>query len=244
MNLIFFKKKLKAYYIRLLKKVVNHYRSFFYKGVAVYCAICKWKGLQFFDKKCPRCNSMPRTRLVSFSLQYFDLIKSNLNVLHIGANLNEYNYIRNNFYALKRYDRLDNKKRKHSNIEQNIINTNLASETYDLALAWHVFEHIEQDINAIKEIYRLLKPKGQLLVSVPIYPIGNAITYEDEKIDYKDYLKFHGHYDHCRSCGLDYYKRFESIGFKTEVLELNKIETHQLDRYGLLKKHVVWCFSK
>jgi predicted SAM-dependent methyltransferase len=187
---------------------------------------------------------MPRTRLVSFSLHYFDLIKSKLNVLHIGANVNEYRYVNNNFYDLQRYDRLDIKQRKHTNIKQNIISTDLTSETYDLAIAWHVFEHIEQDIKAVKEIYRLLKPNGRLLVSVPIYPIGNAITYEDAKIQSKDYLNVHGHYDHCRSCGLDYYKRFESIGFKTDTLELNKIESNKLEKHGLKSEHVVWCFSK
>jgi SAM-dependent methyltransferase len=237
-------KSSKIYYSRSVNKLTNIYRAFYFSGRAVHCSICSWNGSMFFDDKCPKCNSVPRTRLVPFSLQHFKLITKELNVLHIAPNVNEYNYIRNNFYDLKCYDRLDIKQRKHTNIRQNIINTDLISETYDLAIAWHVFEHIVQDIEAVKEIYRLLKPKGQLLVSVPIYPIENAITFEDEKIDYKDYLKFHGHYDHCRSCGLDYYKRFEKVGFKTQTLSVSTIVSDDIARFGLQKDHVVWCFSK
>ena len=82
------------------------------------------------------------------------------------------------------------------------------------------------------------------MISVPIYPAGNLKTYEDTKIAYNDYEKIHGHYDHCRSCGLDYYKRFETIGFKTKTLLVNAIDQDKIDYFGLKTDHVVWCFTK
>ncbi|MDU8885461.1 class I SAM-dependent methyltransferase [Yeosuana sp. MJ-SS3] len=182
--------------------------------------------------------------MIPFSLQYFGLIKKNLKILHIAPNVNEYNYVKSNFDTLLCYDRLDIKKRKHTNIKQDITQMNIADNTYNLVIAWHVFEHIKDDIKAISEIYRVLKPTGYLLVSVPIYPIGSILTYEDNRINYKDYYKIHGHHDHCRSCGLDYYKRFESVGFKTKVLDLKKVESIKMETFGLLKEHVVWCFNK
>ena len=133
---------------------------------------------------------------------------------------------------------------KYINIVQDITETNIESQIYDLVICWHVLEHIPEDIKAIKEVYRLLKPNGKFLISVPIYPVGNLKTYEDSKIAYKDYIKVHGHYDHCRSCGLDYYERFEACGFKTNTLFVNDIDDYKKNYFGLRTDHVVWCFIK
>lgn len=239
-----FKNKIKSYYSRALVKSINIFRTFFYAGHAVRCLICKWEGKHFFNEKCPRCSSLPRTRLVPFSLEHFDLIKNNLKILHIAPNMNEYNYVKANFKKFLCYDRLDIKKRKQINIRQSVTKMDLANNTYDLVIAWHVFEHIKEDISAISEIYRVLKDKGSFLVCVPIYPMGNTISYEDSKIEQSDYTKIHGHYDHCRSCGLDYYKRFEAVGFKTKTLFVNSLDQSKQEYFGLRVYHVVWCFHK
>lgn len=244
MNLFFFIKNPKGYFLEAIKRLTNIFRTFFYKGTNVLCEICGWKGKKFFDDKCPKCNSLPRTRLVPFSIAYFKLIKSHLKILHIAPNLNEYNYIRKNITELSNYDRLNIRKVKHINIVQDLTQTNLESDTYDLAIAWHVLEHIPEDLKAIQEVYRLLKPEGEFLISVPIYPNGNLKTYEDSKITYNDYEKVHGHDDHCRSCGLDYYERFESIGFKTKKLFVNSLDLDKKNNFGLRSDHVVWCFTK
>ena len=244
MNLIKAIKKPKPYILAGSKKVKNCLRKYFYRGNTVICEICNWKGNRFFDGKCPNCNSLPRTRLVPFSLKHFDLIGANPRILHIAPNKNEYNYIGKNVTQLSNYDRLNIRPIAHINIVQDLTKTNLENNSYDLAIAWHVLEHIPEDIKAITEVYRLLKPNGKFLISVPIYPIGNLKTYEDSKIAYKDYGKIHGHHDHCRSCGLDYYERFEAIGFKTQALYVKKIEKSKIDLLGLSENHVVWCFSK
>lgn len=234
----------KPYVLAGTKKVKNSFRKYFYKGTNVVCEICGWRGKLFFDEKCPNCNSLPRTRLVPFSLKYFDLINNNPKILHIAPNKNEYNYIKKNVTQLANYDRLNNRPVTHINLIQDLRQTNLENETYDLAIAWHVFEHIPEDTKAIAEVYRLLKHNGKFLISVPIYPNENLKTYEDPRIEYKDFKKIHGHYDHYRSCGLDYYERFEPIGFKTKDLFVNTIGEQDIKKYGLSKNHVVWCFTK
>lgn len=234
----------KIYYTRVLTRLTRLYRTVFYAGDAVYCDICNWSGRQFFNQKCPKCNSVSRTRLVPFSLRYFDLIKTHLNILHIAPSINEYTYVKHNFDSLTQYVSLDIKQRIHTNLVQNITDTNLVSETYDLAIVWHVLEYIREDVKAITEVYRLLKPGGHFLVSVPIYPIGNEKTYEDSMIKYKDYEHVHGHYDHCRSCGLDYYERFETVGFTTQELKVAALDEATIAYYGLRTDYVVWCFTK
>lgn len=244
MKLIRIVKKPRVYFNKAYVKMRQLYRAIAYKGNNVICEICGWKGKTFFDQKCPKCNSLPRTRLVPFSLQYFNLHNDNPKILHIAPNINEFNYIKSKITPILNYDRLNIREVPHINLVQDLTKTDLEDNLYDVVLAWHVLEHILEDKKAINEAYRILKPNGSFLISVPIYPIGNKITYEDSKIPYSDYERVHGHYDHCRSCGLDYYKRFEKYGFKTKTLAVKNLNQDKIDNFGLRPDHVVWCFTK
>jgi predicted SAM-dependent methyltransferase len=244
MNVTKILKNPKPYVLLGIKRLKNSFLQYYYKGENVCCVICNWKGKRFLDDTCPKCSSVSRTRLIPFALRNFALVGDNLKLLHIAPNRNEYDYVKKNFKHLKGYDRLDIKQRKHTNIQRSMTKTGLDSNSYDLVIIWHVFEHIKEDIKAISEMYRVLKSQGSLLVSVPIYPLGNAITYEDSNIAHADYSKIHGHHDHCRSCGLDYYKRFEALGFKTQTLEVKTLNSKDIVRFGLRTDHVVWCFTK
>jgi SAM-dependent methyltransferase len=244
MNLTYLIKNPKAYLLIAQKRIKNRIRTVLYKGKTVVCDICGWEGSTFFDGHCPKCNSLPRTRLIPFALKHFKLIDNTPKILHIAPNLNEYNYIRKHVTPLSNYDRLNIRPVSHINIVQDLTQTNLNGHQYDLSIAWHVLEHIPEDIKAIEEVYRLLKPGGCFLVSVPIYPIGNMETFEDFDIPYTDFEEVHGHYDHCRSCGLDYYQRFETVGFTTQELKVASLDEATIAYYGLRTDHVVWCFTK
>ena len=244
MNIVQFIKTPKSYFRKLSKNFHSFTRRYYYKGDTVSCEICTWKGSKFYNEKCPKCKSLPRTRLVPFAINHFGLNKSGLEILHIAPNVNEYEYVMSSFENLELYDRLDIKKRKQINKVRDLKNSQFDSSSYDLIIIWHVLEHIKDDSAAIKEMYRLLKPGGNLLMSVPIYPDFNKLTFEDSNIKYEDYESRHGHYDHCRSCGYDYYERFEHHGFKTAVLDIRNVENVDVETYGLLKEHVSWCFTK
>jgi len=43
-------------------------------------------------------------------------------------------------------------------------------ETFDLVTALDVIEHIDDDAGVVRELHRVLRPDGRLLVSVPAYP--------------------------------------------------------------------------
>ncbi len=232
----------KPYVVAAIELIKRKFRVQFFKGNTVSCEICLWHGTQFFNGKCPKCNSLPRTRLIPFSLRHFKLIQKDLNILHIAPNLNEYNFVKNTFQDIKKYDRLNIREVPHINLVQDITKNTIATNTYDLVIVWHVLEHIVEDRKAAAEIYRILKPKGNLLMSVPIYPTGNLTTFEDPTIKYEDYEQIHGHDDHCRSCGMDYYERFETIGFSTKTLK--EYRSEDILKYGLSSNHVVWCFTK
>ncbi|TVZ59167.1 methyltransferase family protein [Flavobacteriaceae bacterium MAR_2010_105] len=234
----------KRYWSKAVKRLQRYFRRFVYRGGRVNCLICGWNGLQFFNETCPKCNARSRTRLMAYALKAYDVIQPNLAILHVAPNKNEYHYVSANFVNPLRYDRFDIKQRQHTTLQGDITDTQLDSAVYDLVIIWHVLEHVPEDKAAISELYRVLKQGGQALVSVPIYPAYNPITQEDPSLSRADYQEQYGHYDHCRSCGLDYYQRFEALGFKTQTLAVDTLNSNTIIRFGLRKDHVVWCFTK
>lgn len=48
----------------------------------------------------------------------------------------------------------------------------LESESFDFVISFQVIEHIKEDVDAIKEIHRVLRPGGQLIISTPNRPMS------------------------------------------------------------------------
>lgn len=228
-----------------MKNIVKNFlgiKSLLHKGNNVKCLLCGFEATKFDERRCVKCDSLPRVRLIPFSLDHFKLNVVE-NILHVAPNIQEYDFVMKNS-NYKRYDRLNIVPAKHINLVEDLTKLTLSSNQYDLIIIWHVLEHIPNDVEAIKEMYRVLKPDGKILVSVPIYPKGNPTTKESNDIVKSQYLEVHGHVDHCRSCGLDYYLKFEKEGFTTQTLHSNDIDQETKNYLGLSMGHTVWMFTK
>lgn len=227
---------------RLTQLLWRKINSIYYRGDNVICLLCGWRGIEFINSKCPNCNSLPRQRMIPTCINAFKP-KNNF-ILHIAPNYSEYYYV-NKILKPDVYDRVDMVKTKYVNIVQDITKSGIKNNYYDLIIIWHVFEHIIDDKVAIKNLAKSLNQNGSLLVSVPIYPKGNPKTYEDESIPKSSYNEVHGHPDHYRSCGLDYWQRFLKNGFTSvdtfRIVDLNK---ENKDIYGLSDNHIAWIFHK
>ncbi len=69
---------------------------------------------------------------------------------------------------------------KHT-IDMDIMDIKFNENTFDLVLCNHVLEHIPDDIAAMKELYRVLKPNGTAILQVPISSTLMK-TFEDTNI--------------------------------------------------------------
>ena len=65
------------------------------------------------------------------------------------------------------------KARKALDIE-NIEEPN--SNTYDLIICYHVLEHINKDLKAMSELFRILKPGGKVYIQTPF---KEGVIYEN-----------------------------------------------------------------
>jgi predicted SAM-dependent methyltransferase len=107
----------------------------------------------------------------------------------------------------------------------------LPDATYDVIIANHVLEHIDDDRRAVGELFRVLRPGGVALLTVPINPTREA-TYEDPAI--ADPVQRRAHFnapDHRRFYGLDFTDRLAAAGFEVETFRMTPAEEV---RFGLL----------
>ena len=226
-------------FIDFLWSLIN---SIYYSGKDVLCQLCGWEGVAFVNDRCPKCNSLPRQRLIPYC---YELMKFKpKKILHVGPNKSEYFFIKHKLKP-ESYDRVDIVNNPYSNLKHDITKTGLKINYYDFVVIWHVLEHISNDREAIKNLELSLSNEGKMLVSVPIYPKGNKVTYEDDSIGIDKYGEIHGHPDHFRSCGYDYVKRLNSAGFNNIVTVYGKkIDQIKKNRFGLSNNHVAWICQK
>lgn len=89
--------------------------------------------------------------------------------------------------------------------------------TFDLAVCYHVLEHIPDDSTAMRELARVLTPGGLALVQVP-WRRGTP-TDEDPNAPEAERIRRFGQADHVRWYGEDLLDRLRSAGLQPAVLE-------------------------
>lgn len=209
----------------ILKHNEQHFRRityFFYKGNSAACNICG-VGLRQFVKLdngrelCPNCGSLPRTRRLYQVLLDRQLLKGR--VLHFSPP--KCLRLRFRKYPNIEYISSDYEKEFEATAQYDLTDIPLPDEHFDLLIVFHILEHIEQDVRAMSELFRVLKNGGVGLIQTPFKEGG---IYEDPSIKTAaDRLHHFGQRDHVRIysiAGLK--KRLESCGFQVTTLDFSE----------------------
>lgn len=116
--------------------------------------------------------------------------------------------------------------------------------SFDVVFCNHVLEHVEDDIQACKEINRVLKPQGWGIIQSPVYDLEK--TLEDKSItDPAEQERLFGQRDHVRKYGKDYAVRLSQSGLRVE--ENNFVKTLNKDlvqRHALPENEIIFFCSK
>lgn len=118
--------------------------------------------------------------------------------------------------------------------------------TFDAAMCNHVLEHVDNDIRAMQEIYRVLKPGGWAIMQVPFFSPVPAQTFEDASIQTPEGReKAFGQSDHVRLYGKDYPDRIRQAGFEvTEDDYIHQIPKESIEKYALPKNEIIYFCRK
>lgn len=127
-----------------------------------------------------------------------------------------------------------------ADVKADICNLPFKDNEFDVILCNHVLEHIPNDSQAMKELYRVLKPSGMGIFQIP-QDLSREKTFEDNSItDKKERAKIFGQYDHVRIYGKDYFDKLRSVGFTViEEDYTKKISPELVDKYRLTKGEII-----
>lgn len=127
-----------------------------------------------------------------------------------------------------------------ADVKADICDLPFKSNTFDVILCNHVLEHIPNDIAAMSELYRVLKPGGWGVFQVP-QDLKRELTFEDNSItDKNERTKIFGQYDHVRVYGRDYFEILRGMGFIVDEVNYSEIlSPEEIDRYRLSNEEII-----
>jgi hypothetical protein len=101
-------------------------------------------------------------------------------------------------------------------------------------------EHIPEDLKAMRELYRIIKPGGWGIFQVP-QDLKRPVTFEDHTItEEKERTRIFGQYDHVRVYGKDYFETLRSVGFSVEEIDYTAgLEEATIDKYRLARGEII-----
>ncbi|QLY78760.1 glycosyltransferase [Clostridium intestinale] len=177
-------------------------------------------GSDMRNFSCPECYSHDRVRHIVMYFNKLNIWNKNItkkDILHIAPEkvlrdiilkLEPNNYVCGDLYPI------DN-----SILKIDITNISFRDNYFDFIICNHVLEHIEDDLKAMKELYRVLKKGGYAVLQTP-YSTVIEKSFEDRKlITATDRKKFFGQSDHVRIYGKDFFDRLQNVGFSLKIIK-------------------------
>ena len=205
------------------------------KWLARTCPICGYFGIFVgagkpprWDARCPQCGSRERHRLTQLWIGANGGGKlDGKRILHFAPEKAVVRQMRDN----PLYETADLRQAGVTH-RVDISQVPLPGASYDMVIAHHVLEHVDDDRQAMSELFRLLKPGGLAVLSVPINA-SREQTYENPSATSPEQRFAHfSDVDHRRFYGLDFAERLVRAGFCVATF---RVSPEDEVRYGLLR---------
>lgn len=248
----FFLRHVPRKYLQLFSHFVLRVLSVFYRGNKVECPVCASTFRKFlpYGRKsrsnalCPTCLSLERHRLIWIYLQRkTDFFSAPIRMLHIAPEL----CFMNRFEALENLDYITaDIESPLAKVKMDIHQIPFEDNSFDVIFCNHVLEHVTDDLLAMREMCRVLRPGGWAILQVPFFHPVPDTTFEDFSItDPKQREKVFGQDDHVRLYGKDYPERLRQSGFTVEENQLVREMTRsEAERYALPIGETIYVAKK
>ena len=211
------------------------------EGGGVQCNVCRWSGRTFTgdhwhpETVCPNCGSQVRHRLLTATLDgmsdHPELLEAKLlagkDILHFAPERQLRERIRNisRKYTTADFDRGDCDLKLDMSAMPSVKNSSC-----DVVIACDVLEHVPEDLAAMRELYRVLRPGGVAVLSVPQMD-PPAVTDQDPSVKSEaEREKRFGQKDHVRMYGDDFITRLSATGFEVDVITDTNFKTEVVSR--------------
>ena len=258
--------------LNMLNKLINYFKE---KKVLKHCSLCQKdvdaylplpeqyrgkvviKGKEYLPYKeaemlngdeysCPHCGASDRERFYALYCKeyYFKEHNSNqIKMVHFAPEASLKNFLSK--YTFEEYRTAD---LMMDGVDDKADLTNLVlyqDNYFDFFICSHMLEHIPDDIKAMQELYRILKPKGKGVLVVPILE-GLDEVYEDPTIvSEEDRLLHFWQEDHVRMYNKEgYLSRLKDVGFKVKEYGVHNFSKKMFQEAAITNKSILYVVEK
>ena len=220
-----------------------------YVGRGRECPVCGTKRRKFLpygyvtsrdNALCPNCLSLERHRLLWLWLQReSDLFERCPKLLHVAPEVCLMRHLRKAYKGHEVDYVTADLESPLADMHFDIQQIPLADNSFDVIFCNHIMEHVEDDLRAMRELYRVMSHGGWGVVLSPV-ELSRQNTFEDDTItDEAERTRIFGQYDHRRVYGRDYADRLRSVGFEVEDLDYAATFTEEdRQRFALPVDHL------
>lgn len=210
----------------------------------VVCNLCGWEGDGFEDDEwhqgilCPACRSRVRHRLLGAALGLPDRsmlreLTAGKSILHIAPESclrSVFSRYAGIFHTADRCEHNCGAVEMRLDISQMDC---VHDSTYDIVIACDVLEHVQEHTKAIRELFRIAKPGGCAILTVPQMN-GLERTPEDTALDSpEERARLFGQADHYRVYGEDFPELLAASGFVVTVVSAADFDDVAVAKYVL-----------
>jgi predicted SAM-dependent methyltransferase len=202
--------------------------------------------INLFEYSCPKCFSSDRDRLYALFIRDKLPIKNDktCNIVDIAPSKPLSNFIKH-IYPLANYRSAD---LYMSGVDDVVDVKNMdvySDESVDFLICSHVLEHIDDDIKAMHEIYRVLKFKSQAIIMVPILLNLNEDYENNLAVTPEDRWKYYGQDDHVRIYSkTGFIEKLIRVGFKVKQFTCLDFSIDVFVQMGIHERSVLYVVEK
>ncbi len=204
------------------------------------------------EGRCPNCDSLHRQRLLwKYIHERTNLLSGKrVKLMEVAPDLPFFNLFNNNPGI--RYYPCDIAPGKEKYLyfpgkikDADITHLPFESKYFDVILCSHVLEHVVDDISAMKEMFRVLRGGGWVLIQSPVfYNIEKTLEDPDVVTPEGRELKF-GQLDHLRKYGRDFKNRLSNSGFTIDEIDyVNSFPEEDIKRFGFDRYERIYLCRK
>ena len=184
------------------KELHNRFNSTRYEGIRQ-------------DVLCPICRALPRHRILALWCENRIEELRKASILYFAPEQSMMRWMKRNEISYTTADLYSS----GVDLKLDIQDTGLPDSTYDVVIANHVLEHVDDFREALREVHRILKRNGFFICSFPMDPEIELLDEESEQLSEEERILRFGQNDHKRVFGMKADKFLREAGFDVEVID-------------------------
>lgn len=250
----------------MISKALNQLKQINFKEFTLsfsQCHICNWR-LQVkihndeMGVRCTKCGSSAVTQSLGKAFKAMSNSDKKLSIYELSSRGSFVRFLHSTHHDITLSEYIDGVNAgefQDGVMCQDVQNLTFENESFDLCTSLEVFEHVEDDIKGFTEVYRVLKPEGNILFTVPMNLHADTVE-RTKAVDGKrenilpveyhsDSLRGVGKVFCYRNYGLDIVKRLEEVGFTNcKIIRPNPNELFGFGRAVISGQKLIQSKSK